>query len=55
VWTVGETWQERTLDVPAEALEPGRNRVRFRVIGEANATVAVGAVWLEPGVEEVVR
>jgi len=53
VWTVEGTWQDRTVEVPAEVLQPGRNHVRFRALGEGAASVAVAAVWLEPGGEEV--
>jgi len=45
VWSVtaGE-WQDVSLDVPAEALRPGRNLLRLR----SSAGLAVAGLWLDP-------
>jgi hypothetical protein len=49
-WTAGGEWADEALDVPADALRPGRNFVRLRRVG-GPATVAVieiAGVWLAP-------
>jgi hypothetical protein len=47
-WTVeGGEWRDLSLDVPADALRPGRNQVRLR--GSAGSgSLAVAGLWLDP-------
>jgi hypothetical protein len=40
-------WQDVSLEVPAEALRPGRNLLRLRSSGPAGE-LAVAGLWLEP-------
>jgi hypothetical protein len=49
-WTVAEAWTDQWLDVPADALRPGRNQVRFRVVEGTGGTLAVASVWMEPAI-----
>ena len=43
-WDVGPAWADHELDIPADALVPGRNNLRLKVSGP----VAVGGMWLRP-------
>ena len=49
-WDAGTSWSDYGLDVPADALRPGRNFIRLKRVGEStqDAAFAVAGAWLEP-------
>ena len=47
---VGPDWTDLEVDVPAEAVRPGRNYLRLRRPGEGprEGEIAVAGAWLDP-------
>jgi len=47
-WPLTAEWRDEETEVPVAAIQPGRNRVRLRLLEPGQATAAVAGLWMEP-------
>jgi hypothetical protein len=50
-WTLAPGWKDYEIEVPADAVRPGRNALRLRRPGDGpwEGQLAVAGAWMEPG------